>query len=104
MNESKHPRAVVGLILLTILLTMLLGLKERSSAPLAAYSPASPLSAGSRANRQTIRHAVAQIGTRAFWLQPWPWIVVGTVGFGGLAWGIAAAWAARDRVRRLERD
>jgi hypothetical protein len=107
MNGPKHPRAVIGLILLAILCTVALGLQGRRSAPLTAYSPASPLGSAPGPPRdqvpllaqrlqraQPLWHAVQRIGTRAFWLQPWPWIAVGLVGFGLLAWG----------MRRMERD
>jgi hypothetical protein len=108
MNEPKHPRAVVGLILLAILFTMLLGLQDRSSAPLDAYSPASPLSsrAGTLRTLPLLRTlpVLGRVGTRVFWLQVWPWVVVGLVGFGLLAWAIAAASAAREKVKRMERD
>ena len=41
---------------------------------------------------------LGRIGTRAFWLEPWPWIVVGLAAFGLLAWGLF--WG----MRRMERD
>jgi len=106
MNESKHPRAVVGLILLAILCTVALGLQERRSAPLVAYSPASPQEGGSPGSGDAVRgrplpetfravwNAFKQVGRREFWLRPWPWVVVGLAGFGALAWG----------VRRMERE
>jgi hypothetical protein len=107
MNESKHPRAVTGLIILAILCTVALGLQERRSAPLAAYSLVSPVGGGPRTllglrGQQPLRTLpwlrTLPIGTRAFWLQPWPWVVVGLSGFGLLAWGLL--WG----IRRMERD
>jgi hypothetical protein len=107
MSERKNTRAVSGLILLAVLCTVALGLQERRSVPLAAYSPLSPLGSGprplDRARGSQPWRALGEIGTRAFWLQPWPWILVGLVGFGLLAWGIAA-WTARQGSRRMERD
>ena len=110
MNDQKHPRAVIGLILLSILCTMALGLQERRSAPLAAYSPASPPGSAPPGSvprpLQGLRTlelfqslgVVQRVGTRAFWLGPWPWVVVGLIGFGLLAWVLV--WG----VRRMERD
>ena len=117
MNESKHPRAVIGLMILAILCTVALGMQEQRSAPLAAYSPLSPLGAGPRTlpglrdqtprGTQGIRPGpetlparrwLKSIGTRAFWLRPWPWIVIGLAGFGLLAWGLL--WG----MYRMERD
>ena len=114
MNESKHPRAVIGLIILAVLCTVALGLQERRSAPLAAYSIVSPVGAGpgrlhrlrDQNPRQTLRaqrlppwlRTLNRVERRAFWLEPWPWIVVGLAGFGLLAWGFL--WQAR----RMERD
>ena len=129
MNESKHPRAVIGLVILAILCTVALGMREQRSAPLAAYSPLSPLGTGPRtlpgmgdqapqgaqgmrsgldpmARLGTLRRLgtlpaqrwLKSIGTRVFWLEPWPWIVVGLAGFGLLAWGLF--WG----MRRMERN
>jgi hypothetical protein len=106
--ERKHLRAIIGLILLAAIITLALGLQERRSAPLSAYSPASP----ARSNRPTLRPLSAlpavrwlqRVGTRAFWSAPGPWIAVGLCGFGLLAWGIAAASRAWDKARRMERD
>ena len=107
MNGSKPTRTVIGLVLLAVLCTVALGLQERRSTPLVADSPTSPVDADPRplfplrdqppqeASRALL---LQEIGTRAFWLSPWPWIVVGLVGFGLLAW--ALTWG----VRRLERD
>jgi hypothetical protein len=108
MNERKHLRAITGLILLALIATVALGLQERRSAPLSAYSPASPV----RSGRPTLRPLSAlgavrwlqSVGTRAFWTRPGPWIAVGLTGFGLLAWGIIAAWAVRERGRGVERD
>ena len=105
--ERKQLRAITGLILLAAIITLALGLQERRSAPLSAYSPASPV----RSGRPTFRPLSALlklrtltavrwlqgIGTRAFWVKPGPWIAVGLIGFGLLAWGIAAAWKTREK-------
>ena len=100
MNSPSHPRFVVGLILLAILCTVALGLQEKRSAPLAAYSPVSPIQSAPRTLAWTrrVQDAVQQLGTRAFWLAPWPWIVIGLLGFGLLAWG----WIWGQQ--RMERD
>jgi len=138
MNEPKHPRAVTGLIILAVLFTMMLGLRERRGAPLATTSPISPVDARARTLRgqnfegtllaQLVQRAqLAQraqqardaqpsqeaqlsqdaqpslrtqerMGTRAFWIKPWPWIVAGLGGFGLLAWGLFRG------MRRMERD
>jgi hypothetical protein len=104
MNESRQTRVVVGLLVLAVLCTVAIGLWERRSASLAAYSPASPLRVGrSRQEllpQRTLRwqRALQRLGTRAFWLKPLPWIIVGVVGFGLLAWGIVRG------IERMERD
>jgi hypothetical protein len=97
MNQSSHPRFVIGLILLAVLCTVALGLQERRSAPLQAYSPASPVEAGPGPRAWTA--AWERIGTPAFWLRPWPWMVVGLIGFGLLAWGLIWGIQRMDRNR-----
>jgi hypothetical protein len=48
--------------------------------------------------RQTWLHRLgARIIQRAFWIEPWPWIGGGLLGFGGLAWGLI--WASRQKRR-----
>jgi hypothetical protein len=100
MNESPNRRFAIGLIVLAILCTVALGLQERRSAPLAAYSPLSPVDAAPRAMRplQTLRQALARASQWPAWRTPWPWIVIGLVGFGGLAWGLIRI------AQRAERD
>jgi hypothetical protein len=100
MKQSSHPRFVVGLTLLAILCTVALGLQERQSAPLAAYSPVSPVQSAPPTPgwAAPVLGVLQQLGTRTFWLDPWPWIVIGLVGFGVLAWGWI--WGAQ----RMERD
>jgi hypothetical protein len=100
MKQSSQPRFVIGLIVLAVLCTVALELQERRSAPLSAYSPASPARTApqTQAWASRARTTVRQIGMRAFWLRPWPWIVAGLVGFGLLAWGVI--WG----TQRTERD
>ena len=117
MSESKHPRAVVGLMILAILFTVALGMQEQRGAPLAADSLRSPLGTGLRTlpglrrqipqgtqvallglGTRPARRWLTSIVTRDFWVRPWPWIVVGLAGFGLLAWGLF--WG----TRRMERD
>lgn len=101
MKTSFHPRYVVGLILLAILSTVALGLQERRGAPLAAYSPVSPVpSAPQRPDWMgPVRGVLGQLGTRAFWSQPWPWLAIGLVGFGLLAWGLIWGFEKMERDR-----
>ena len=101
MSKTPHPRFVVGLILLVLLGTMALALQERRSVPLAAYSPVSPVEdAPSALDRmQPLLRPLRQVGTRAFWLRPWPWIAVGLLGFGVLAWGFIWGGHQRERAR-----
>jgi len=101
MNPSSfHPRFVVGLILLAILCTVALGLQEQRGATLAAYSPVSPVPSAPQTLSWAARvqGVLQQLGTPTFWSNPWPWIAVGLVGFGLLAWGLS--WG----FQRMERD
>jgi hypothetical protein len=104
MNRSSRSRAVIGLVVLAVLCTVALWLQERRSAPLAAYSPLSPVSRNSRALAWAERALgplplVQRLSTRSFWLQPWPWVVVGLVGFGLLAWGLIWGFQRMERKR-----
>ena len=103
MNRTSRSRAVIVLIVLAVLCTLALWLQERRSAPLSAYAPVSPLDRAPRALARAERALgpmplVRRLGTRAFWLQPWPWIVVGLVGFGGLAWGLVWGFHRMERT------
>jgi hypothetical protein len=99
MSVRSRRRAVWVVIALSVLCTALLGLMERRGAPLTAASPAvSPLGGSGPVGRGTQTTPQAALGRlsalwarltgRAFWRRPWPWIGVGLVGFGLLAWGI----------------
>jgi hypothetical protein len=102
-------RAVIGLVVLAVLCTVAIGLQERHSAPLAAATHNSQVEAGLGtlpAERQVkaelrtqtwLRILGARLIQRAFWLKPWPWIGIGVLGFGGLAW--ALIWGSRTRGR-----
>jgi hypothetical protein len=107
MKQTRPSRFVFGLILLAALCTIVLGLQERRSAPLSAYSPVSPLVNGPGAldriepllaRLQNSGVLPAVVFQRAFWLKPWPWIAAGVVGFGLLALGLI--WGLQRMERR----
>jgi hypothetical protein len=95
MKRPTPSRAVVVLIVLAVLLTVALALQERRSVPRPSDSPVPPVGRGARA---WVERIAPRLTTQAFWSRPWPWVVVGLVGFGLLAGGLL--W----RFQRTERD
>jgi hypothetical protein len=97
--KTSHTRTVMGLLVLAVLCTVALGLQERRSTPLTASTRDSPVETGlatpsaERSALPWLRKLGMRLTRRAFWIEPWPWIGVGVLGFGGLAW--ALIWGSR---------
>jgi hypothetical protein len=90
MDTSSQSRFVLTLVVVAVLCTAAIGFVERRSVPLAAYSPVSPVDAAPRVQRAQLllRRALTRFSQPRFWQNPWPWIAIGLVGFGLLAWGL----------------